>query len=86
MPAPVEPGHANMLLMMLGTAVSTVGPLLVAGIVGFTKLRTETRLYRNENTKEHKVIFGKLDDINGAGRKNTTAIAERAAVCKERHP
>ena len=86
MPAPVEPGHANMLLMMLGTAISTVGPLLIAGAVGFAKLSTKVDLYRTENTKDHKVIFRKLDDLNGTGRDNEKNIEAMKRVCKDRHP
>ena len=73
--------------MLVDFGLSLVGPGLLGGgfLLGFVKLRTEVRLYRAENQKDHKVLFGKLDELNGVGRKNTTAIAERAAVCEERH-
>ena len=81
------PELATQVTPMLDYALQVFGfgSLGGLGIMGFTKLRTEVRLYRAENQKDHKVIFEKLDDMNGVGRENTTAIAKREAVCKERH-
>ena len=85
MPTPEVVVHSNASLTIVGTAVTTAVPIIATAFVGFVKLRTEVRLYRDENTKEHKTIFRKLDDQNGRSRKNETAITRRAAVCEERH-
>lgn len=75
------PGHYQLLFIILGTTVTTVGPLLIAGIVGFVKLSTKVDLYRLENTKDHQTICGKLTDLNGSSHENAEAIVELRTNC-----
>ena len=72
--------------MVLGTAVSTVGPLLLAGVIGFVKLTTKVDLYRAENTKDHKEISRHLKELNGTGHDNAEAIVALETTCGKNHP
>ena len=85
MPPMAEAAAQASNLLDVGVAMFGFGGLGGIGIVGFIKLRTEVRLYRDENQKDHKEIKNALKEINGRGRDNTTAIAEANVRCEERH-
>jgi len=67
--------------------------LLVQGYVGFRTNKQElTNVHKridnlNDcNDAAHKRIEAAVEKLNGIGRKNTTDIAARTALCDERHP
>ena len=71
-------------LWQLGGALLGIGWVGGCNVWAFVKLRTEVKLYREENQKDHGVVFKKLDDLNGKGSDNTNEIAAINARCKER--
>ncbi len=73
-------------LVDYAVSVLGFGGLGTLGAVGFAKLRTEVRLYRAENQKDHKEIKAELKVLNGTGRANEVDIEGIKKVCAERHP
>jgi hypothetical protein len=53
--------------------------------MSFVKLRTEVRMYHEQNQRDHKRMTEELKKINGAARKATDDITKLKATYEERH-
>jgi predicted dinucleotide-binding enzyme len=82
------PDPAAQLVSYLMQNLVTIGGFGTVGgltVLSFVKLRTEVRMFNEQNQKDHKRMTDELEKLNGSTRKATTDIAKLKATYEERH-